>query len=289
MTMPLFSTVTMLPRLLANGAMVGLVGCAIGLTGCDNANSSNTKASAKSTATQTASTNAPTATQTTTTPAQNDAKIQQLLAQNLKKSGINAQVLSAVPTSMPNMYWVKLDGMPAIFTDSTGQYIIQGDIVKVGGDKPEHITADLLAQDAKTALATIDKKDMIIFPAKGETKAVIDVFTDADCGYCRKLHSEIDQINALGIEVRYLPWPRSEQTFPIMEKIWCSQDRTTALTKAKQGDEVDAPMCDNPVKRIHDLGLSIGISGTPAIFSQDGKQLGGYLPPQELARALNIQ
>lgn len=269
---------------------VSMLGGALLLTGCDNANSSPAKtAHSQSASTTTPSTSVATnSASTTVASAKNDTQLQQRVQTNLNKSGIDAKVLSVTPTTMPNIYWVKAEGVHSLFTDSTGQYIIQGDIVKVGGATPENISADLQARETKVALASIDKKDMIIFPAKGVTKGVIDVFTDADCGYCRKLHNEIDQINALGIEVRYLPWPRSEQTFPIMEKIWCSSDRNTALTQAKNGMPVDAPACDNPVKRIHELGLNIGINGTPAIFTQDGKQLGGYVPPQALAKALGI-
>lgn len=217
------------------------------------------------------------------------ASLPQALAQNLTKSGITAKVQSITATQMPNMYWVKAEGLPAFFTDGTGQYIFQGEVVKIGGDKPEHISSDLQAKDAKAVLASIDKKDMIIFPAVGATKGVIYAFTDADCGYCRKLHSEIKQTNALGIEVRYLPWPRSQESFPIMEKIWCSKDRNDALTKAKNGDPIDAPQCDNPVKKIHDIGTGLGVNGTPAVFTENGEQIGGYLPPQAIAKALKIQ
>ncbi|MFW2178005.1 MULTISPECIES: thioredoxin fold domain-containing protein [unclassified Moraxella] len=261
---------------------------------CSNNTPKSTSQTASSPAsTVTASAPAPAQSQapasaSVTPPAENNAQLQQTLATNLTKSGINAKILSVTPTSMPNMYWVKAEGLPAFFTDPTGQYIVQGDIIKVGGAKAEHITADLMAKDTKTALASIDKKDMIIFPAKGATKKVIYAFTDVDCGYCRKLHAEIEQINGLGIEVRYLPWPRSEQTFPIMESVWCSQDRNTALTQAKQGIPVNAPSCANPVRKIHELGLSLGVNGTPAIFSEDGHQLGGYLPPAEMAKALGI-
>ena len=250
-----------------------LAGGTFGLVACDNANSSTV---AKNIASQPATT------------AVNDTQLKQKLSANLAKSGIEAKVLSVTPTPMPNMYWVKVEGLPAFFTDSTGQYIVQGDIIKVGSAKPVRVSEDLLAKDAKDAIATIDKKDMIIFPAKGKTKAVIDVFTDTDCPYCRKLHSEIEQINALGIEVRYLPWPRSEQTFPIMEAIWCSSDRKAAMTQAAQGMAVNSPQCANPVRKIHDLGISMGINGTPAIYDQNGRQLGGYLPAAELAKALNI-
>lgn len=257
--------------------ITALLGSIITLTACDNSNAKSTEKASTTTAT---------AQTTTPTPANNDAKLQKTLADNLAKSGISAKILSVTPTTMPNMFWVKAEGLPAFFTDNTGQYIVQGDIIKVGNAQPEHISADLQAQETKATLASIDKKDMIIFPAKGSSKGAIYVFTDADCGYCRKLHSEIDEINSLGIEIRYLPWPRSEQTFPIMESIWCSSDRQKAITDAKNGEPVNAPACENPVRRIHDLGMALGINGTPAIFTESGQQIGGYLPPEQLLKAV---
>ncbi|WP_315040552.1 DsbC family protein [Faucicola mancuniensis] len=248
------------------------------LSACDNSNAKTTTESKTTTATTTQNTSA--------TSAKNDDKLQKTLSDNLAKSGINAKILSVTPTSMPNMFWVKAEGLPAFFTDNTGQYVLQGDIIKVGDAQPEHISAKLVAEGTKQTLASIDKKDMIIFPAKGKTQGVIYAFTDADCGYCRKLHSEIDQINGLGIEVRYLPWPRSEQTFPIMEAIWCSPDRQKAITQAKLGEPVNAPACENPVRRLHDLGVGLGINGTPAIFTESGQQIGGYLPPEQLLQAI---
>lgn len=229
-----------------------------------------------------------TATNTTSqaTPSNNDDKLQQALSDNLKKSGIDVKIISVVPTDMPNMFWVKAEGLPAFFTDNTGQYVFQGDIMKIGDGQPKHISANLVAQDSKNILASIDKKEMIIFPAKGETKGAIYAFTDADCGYCRKLHSEIDEINALGIEVRYLPWPRSEQTFPIMEAIWCSPDQHKAMTDAKRGEPVNSPSCENPVRKLYNLGVGLGINGTPAIFTESGHQIGGYLPPEQLLKAI---
>lgn len=273
---------------------------AMALVGCDNGKASTpthaTPTKTQTTAEKTAelpmqASNTQSAMQTSTTPANatNNTALLQTLSQNMAKSGINAKITSITPTEMPMMYWVKAQGMPPFLTDSTGQYVFQGEVVKVGTAQPTSITRDLLANEAKVALAKVDKKDMIIFPATGTTKAFIYVFTDADCGYCRKLHSQIKDINALGIEVRYLPWPRSEETFPIMEKIWCSKDRNAALTKAKNGETIDAPQCDNPVAKLHDLGLDLGVSGTPAIFTADGHQIGGYLPPDELAKALKIQ
>ena len=218
-----------------------------------------------------------------------DATVVSALQKNLTNSGIEANILSATPTDMPDIYWVTGENMPAFFTDKTGQHIIQGQIVRIGEEQPIDITAKFQSQAAKQQLANVRKEDMIIFPANGTTKGVIYAFTDADCGYCRKLHSEMKQINDLGIEVRYLAWPRSQATVPKMEAIWCSKDRNAAMNTAKSGGNVSAASCDNPVEAQVALGLSLGVRGTPAVFTESGEQIGGYLPADQIAEALNIQ
>ena len=215
-----------------------------------------------------------------------DAKVVKSLQANLKASGIEETILSAVPTDMTGIYWVTAEGLPSFFTDKAGKHIIQGQIIAVGAEAPVDISAALLASTAQEALKAVDKKDMVIYPAKGVTKAVVYAFTDADCGYCRKLHKEMDDINTRGIEVRYLAWPRSQESVPKMEAIWCSQDRKAAMNQGKAGADVQAPSCANPVQEQMALGAKLGVRGTPAIFTEAGQQVGGYLPAAQLAEAV---
>lgn len=215
-----------------------------------------------------------------------DAKVVKSLQANLKASGIEETILSAVPTDMTGIYWVTAEGLPSFFTDKAGKHIIQGQIIAVGAEVPVDISAALLASTAQEALKAVDKKDMVIYPAKGATKAVVYAFTDADCGYCRKLHEEMDDINTRGIEVRYLAWPRSQESVPKMEAIWCSQDRKAAMNQGKAGADVQAPSCANPVQEQMALGAKLGVRGTPAIFTEAGQQVGGYLPAAQLAEAV---
>ncbi|MBH0005204.1 DsbC family protein [Psychrobacter sp. SWN149] len=229
---------------------------------------------------------APTKATPTKTSAGNDATVVKDLQANLKASGIEETIISAVPTDMDGIYWVTAEGLPSFFTDKAGKHIIQGQIIAVGDAAPVDISAALVASTAQEALKAVDKKDMVIYPAKGATKAVIYAFTDADCGYCRKLHSEMDDINARGIEVRYLAWPRSQESVPKMEAIWCSQDRKAAMDQAKIGANVQAPSCANPVQAHMALGSKLGVRGTPAVFTETGQQVGGYLPAAELAQAV---
>lgn len=221
---------------------------------------------------------------TKTVSAASDAAVVSALQENLKASGIEETILSAVPTDMDGIYWATAEGLPSFFTDKSGKHIIQGQIIAVGDGAPVDISAALVANTAQKTLQAVDKDELIIYPAKGETKAVVYSFTDADCPYCTKLHEEMSDINARGIEVRYLAWPRSEGSIPKMEAIWCSEDRKAAMDQAKMGANVQAPSCNNPVKEQIELGMSLGVRGTPAIFTESGKQIGGYLPAAQLAQ-----
>ncbi|MDN5566242.1 MAG: DsbC family protein [Psychrobacter sp.] len=217
-----------------------------------------------------------------------DPAVVKSLQANLQASGIEETILSATPTDMEGIYWVTGEGLPPFFADKAGRHIIQGQIIAVGETTPIDISAAFMADSAQQALKTVDKKDMIIYPAVGETKSVLYAFTDADCGYCRKMHEEMADINARGIEVRYLAWPRSQESVPKMEAIWCSEDRMAAMNQAKMGAEVQGPSCANPVQQQVELGAALGVRGTPAVFTQAGEQVGGYLPAAQLAAAVGI-
>lgn len=221
---------------------------------------------------------------TKTVSAASDAAVVSALQENLKTSGVEETILSAVPTDMDGIYWATAEGLPSFFTDKSGKHIIQGQIIAVGDGAPVDISAALVANTAQKALQAVDKDELIIYPAKGETKAVVYSFTDADCPYCTKLHEEMADINARGIEVRYLAWPRSQASVPKMEAIWCSQDRHAAMNQAKMGANVQAPSCENPVAAHMALGARLGVRGTPAIFTESGQQIGGYLPAEQLAQ-----
>ena len=225
---------------------------------------------------------------TSTTPitTESDAAVVKALQANLNASGIEEKIISAVPTDMNDIYWVTAEGLPSFFTDKSGKHIIQGQIIAVGDAAPVDISAALVAGTAQEALKAVDKSELVIYPAKGKTKAVVYAFTDADCGYCQKLHSEMDDINARGIEVRYLAWPRSQESVPKMEAIWCSEDRNAAMNQAKIGADIQGPSCSNPVQEHMALGAKLGVRGTPAIFTEAGQQVGGYLPAAELAQAV---
>ncbi|GIT35039.1 MAG: hypothetical protein Ct9H300mP4_13580 [Gammaproteobacteria bacterium] len=122
---------------------------------------------------------------------------------------------------------------------------------------------------------------MVVF-APDDFKYTVTVFTDVDCGYCRKFHSEIDEVMEQGIRVRYLFFPRTgpgKESWEKAEKVWCSQDRKMAITRAKQGKSLKTKICSKtPVQKHYSVGQMFMVQGTPTMVSDKGKIIVGYLP-----------
>jgi thiol:disulfide interchange protein DsbC len=211
----------------------------------------------------------------------------QTLTDHLKTAGIEAKIENVKPTEVPNLFWVEVEGMPSIYATADGKYIFQGDVIRLGEKKLINVSEPLQAETNKALLAKLNPKDLIIYKAKGKTKHIVYIFTDVSCPYCHKLHEQISEMNAKGIEVRYIAWPRGEEFIPTMESVWCSKDRQAAFNQAISGEELPPATCKNPVVSQYDLGIKMGVNGTPAIYTQDGVYLGGYLSANELSNRLN--
>jgi thiol:disulfide interchange protein DsbC len=176
------------------------------------------------------------------------------------------------------------------YVTTDGKYLIQGDLVNM--DTGDQITETRRRSARLEALRELGEQNMIDFPPQPPiaSKYVVTVFTDVDCPYCRKLHSQMAGYNARGIDIRYIFFPRTGLNTPSYysaESVWCSQDRQAALTKAKRGEPLPQRECANPVAREYQLGLDLGVRGTPAMILPDGEVVPGYIPPEKLADALD--
>lgn len=199
---------------------------------------------------------------------------------------------SIKPTAVNGLYEV-IAGQQVVYVTEDGKYLLSGSLIESATKK--NLTSEAMkvveAKQAVTRKAVMDKVDektMIVFKPK-TGKHMISVFTDIDCGYCRKLHSEIDQYLAQGITVRYMFFPRAGKGSDAYKKavsVWCAPDRQKALTAAKKGDKVDSKSCDNPIDQHMALAESFEVSGTPMIVTEKGNVLPGYVPADKLAAML---
>ena len=193
---------------------------------------------------------------------------------------------SIADAAVPGFYEVVVQGQ-IVYVSTDGKYLIQGSIFDIANktDLTENARAGL----RKGALAAAPKDQRIVY-GEGDLQHTITVFTDIDCGYCRRMHQQMAEYNKLGIKVEYLFFPRAgigSESYDKAVSVWCADDRAKALTDAKAGQTLDKKQCANPVDKDYALGQKIAVSGTPAVFAPDGTQLGGYLPPDQMKQRLD--
>jgi thiol:disulfide interchange protein DsbC len=174
-----------------------------------------------------------------------------------------------------------------VYVSNDGKYLLQGSLYDI--EAKRNLGEEAMATLRSDLIKTIPAGDRIVF-APPNPKYNVVVFTDVECGYCRKLHSEIAQYNKQGIAVEYVAFPRmglASDDFRKMEAVWCAKDRNKALTDAKNDRKVPKASCKNPVAMQYNLGQRAGLTGTPMILAEDGTQLGGYIPAVDLRAALD--
>lgn len=189
-------------------------------------------------------------------------------------------------TPVPGVYEVTL-GAQVVYVSADGRYMMQGRLIDL--DTREDLTESRRSAARKGVMAKVTDEQTVVFAPEKYTHTV-SVFTDIDCGYCRKLHKEIEDYEKEGIRVRYLFYPRAGEKSASYDKavsVWCADDRNQAMTDAKFGKDVAQKTCDNPVKAHMALGEQLGVRGTPALVLDNGEMVPGYVPAKRLAAMLN--
>ena len=212
-------------------------------------------------------------------------QVEERLVKSLQQVFPDIDITRVNPTPIDNIYEVMI-GPDVVYITGDARFVLKGDLIDM--QERRNLSEDLRAQSRVDLLKKIPESEYIEFASKN-SKDTIYVFTDVDCGYCRKLHQDVPELNEKAITVRYLAYPRAgvgSSAYKRMGDIWCAEDRPQALTDAKNGKPAKASNCKNPVANQHALGREMGVRGTPAIFLESGRALPGYMPPDELLRVL---
>ena len=214
----------------------------------------------------------------------------QLIEEQLSKViPIELNIDSIKESQLPNFYEVILSDGSFFYVEKGGQYLVLGDIFKIKNEELVNLSREKNYSKVKDMLQKIDEKSLIKFSPK-EIKYKVYVFTDVDCGFCRKFHNQISSYLDQGIQVNYLAFPRSgtdSDTYKKMSIAWCSPNRQEVLTGLKKDKDFEQIDCeDNPIKTHFELAKSIDIQGTPTIISQSGFTIPGYIEAKELIEYL---
>ncbi|MCG2579299.1 MAG: DsbC family protein [Marinobacter sp.] len=213
------------------------------------------------------------------------------IAERLTAAIPGLKVTEVRESEAPGLYEVYSNNGDTIYTTRDGGYLLTGDLLQITDNGIANVSEKNRAIVRKSQMEEFGARGVISYPADGEKKAEIAVFTDIDCPYCRKLHAEMDELNSYGITVHYYGFPRSGPNTPSFNKyvsVWCSDDQQEAMNAAKSGKPVDASTCENPVRDQFTLGGQVGVTGTPAIVLEDGNMVRGYVPARKLAEGLGL-
>ena len=214
------------------------------------------------------------------------------LAEVLKRRLPDINVIAIEASPIPGLRTVQLQEGVTLYVTEDGSHAIAGVLYLLTEDGPVDPAESRRAERRLALLSDIPLEQMIVFAPEGESRAVLNVFTDPDCGYCRKLHAEVPELNAFGVEVRYLAFPRTgigSETYDSMVSAWCADDPRDAITTLKRGNTIPSNTCDNPVAEQYEIGMRLSVRGTPTMITGEGKLIGGYVPAAELAQGLGLQ
>ncbi|MEE4216182.1 MAG: DsbC family protein [Xanthomonadales bacterium] len=198
----------------------------------------------------------------------------------------SATEIAISETPIEGVLMVQVSG-DIVYATADGKYLIQGRVIDL--ETREDLTEGAKSNIRKQFMEQMDTERQITFSPKEPTYE-LTVFTDIDCGYCRKLHAQVDEYNEAGIAIHYMAFPRAgigSRSYEKAVSVWCADDPQEAMTQAKAGQDMEPVQCDNPIAEQYQLGQAMGVSGTPALLTPDGQLIPGYVPPDQLRQRLD--
>jgi thiol:disulfide interchange protein DsbC len=210
------------------------------------------------------------------------------LKQQMQKRLPEISITSIKPAQIPGLYEMVF-GTRVAYVSADGQYMLMGDLIDLDGRR--NLTAMRRGSLVLKSIDAMGEANMIVM-GPAQPKRTLTVFTDVDCPYCARLHSEVPKLVQAGVKVRYLLYPRAgkgSETYNRSVAVWCAKDRVKAIAIAKSGGKLEMKTCTNPVDQHVRLGQEVGVEGTPTIVMDDGRVLPGYAPAAELLAALGLQ
>lgn len=216
--------------------------------------------------------------------------VEQQLIDILQQAVPNIPIVGVEPSQLDGFYEITLVNGERVFSRPGMNYFIAGNLFQPTAEGLINLTELKRDEYRAKRLAGIESTDKITFSPE-DKKTSITVFTDVDCGYCQKLHREMDKYLEAGIEVNYLAYPRAGVGSSAYNKIvnaWCAEDKPLAMTRLKAGQRVNSKVCDNPVADQYQLAQELGVRGTPAIITESGQIISGYRSAPVLAQMLGV-
>jgi len=203
------------------------------------------------------------------------------------------ELISLRHNALPGLLEAQLSTGMSVYLSPDGRNFLVGELYEIGEQGVVHVSEEGRMRWRRKLLEPALEQAISFVPQNRKTRAGVTIFTDVDCGYCRQVHRDVPALNRRGIEVHYLAFPRAgigSETYRKMVSAWCSDDPQRAMTRLKRGARVPTQLCaGNPVTRHYRLGQQLGVTGTPALLTDDGRMIAGYRPPEQMLQLLGLK
>jgi thiol:disulfide interchange protein DsbC len=236
----------------------------------------------------------------------------------LVKYGIKVN-RSVVDMGFGDFYEITLGGKDNALLHIDQEYVVVGNIIKFENGTHKNISqeyqSELQLKNAENEVAKLSEDNLVTYEAKTEESiGTLYVYTDTTCGYCRKLHQEIETLTDAGVTVSYIAYPRSggDNQVPVsrdaegnlvygknqgledLAQVFCAEDQQLAMTEIKAGTAGDKydnvsykenqKSCKDKVRAGYSSGQNIGFGGTPFLYLDNGKVIPGYQPAEAIVK-----
>lgn len=215
----------------------------------------------------------------------------QAIQERLQTIDPRIEVVEVKEAPIQGFYQVQLNSGDLLYLSKEGKHFFAGSLLEFTQEGLVDLTEVARTELRSKIIQAVPIEEQVVFASQGETKAVVQVFTDSTCPYCSRLHEQVPELNRQGVEVRYLAFPRQGPQgngFNDLVNVWCADDKQQAMTDAKAGKTLAQKQCDNPVAEQYELGRQLGVQGTPAIFLPSGKVIPGFVPAEKLLSELGL-
>ena len=212
----------------------------------------------------------------------------------------NATVESIKSTPFNGIYEVVFilpNGPKIAYTDDKATFLfVHGELYDLRPQTPQNLTQGRQAElaqrvaveRAKLAAELLPQStELAIKRVRGTGKRVLYTFEDPNCGYCRKFQQELAKVD--NITIYTFLWPiLSPDSVEKSKAVWCAKDRAKAWDDIMNAGAVpkNDRSCPNPLAKNSELAQRFGVTGTPAVYLADGRQIGGYMAAEKLEEAL---
>jgi thiol:disulfide interchange protein DsbC len=211
-----------------------------------------------------------------------DANLKKILSDRLPSL---PKIEEISKTPMPGVFEIRVQGNEIFYTDAKGDFLIQGALIDT--KQKRNLTEERTDKLSAIPFDSLPLK-FAITQVRGNGKRKLVVFSDPNCGYCKRFERDLQKID--NVTIYHLLYPvLGEDSRAKSRHSACAKDKAKTWNDwMLQGIAPPAVACDtHNIDAIVEFGKKNRINGTPTLFVADGSRVPGAIEAAQIESLLN--